>query len=136
MKWFDYLKKTPVVQIVADWQEYRKLKQETNAARDDADSAYLSLRRFYPIEANINSGNACVKCKRIIDDFDVLNQSPCNYFVVYCPHFAPRDQEKKCSNNLCVGYRANNRYYDARVRYDALKAKSDAFWNKKFANVK
>lgn len=136
MKWFDYLKKTPVAKIVADWQEYRKLKKETNAAQSDMYSAYAALVRFYPIDVNMNSGNACVKRKQIVDGFDSVNQSPCAFFEKYCLHFAPRDQEKKCSNNLCVGYKANNRYYDARVRYDALKAKCDAFWNKKFTNIK
>lgn len=35
MSWFDYLKKTSVVQIATDWKEYKKLKRALGQAEKD-----------------------------------------------------------------------------------------------------
>lgn len=136
MKWFDYLKKTPVVQIVADWREYQKLRKTLRLAEKNMVQSGNVLVRHYNVYDDIGQGNACIKSKQLVDGWEVLGEEPCSFYVQRCCHFAPEGNEQKCPNNLCVMHKENNTYYDNRQKYNDLQMACSQYWANKFANVK
>ncbi len=136
MQWYDYLKKAPVAQIVADWREYRKLRAVLKKAKKDMVVSVLPLVRYYGVGEDIGVGNACIKSKRLVDGFELFDETPCAFDVRRCSDFAPERAEKKCPNNLCVMWRDNNRYCDNRQKYNDLQVIYKQFLAKRFARVK
>ena len=136
MKWFDYLKKTSVVQIVADCREYRKLKRALGRAEKDMVSSGSVLVRYYDVDQSMGAGNACIKSKQLVDGIEALAMSPCCFEVVRCQNFAPSGAEQKCQNNQCVMWKENNRYCANAQKYNDLKKSYDAYWANKFARAK
>lgn len=136
MKWFDYVKATPMTQIFADLQEFAGLKRALIRAEKDMVKSGVPLVRHYGVDENIEMGNACIKSKHLIDDFELFEYSPCSYHVEYCPNFAPNGVERKCQHNLCAMWRDNNLYCGNKQKYNDLKTAYDRFWVNKFARVK
>ncbi len=136
MKWFDYLKKTSVVQIVADLREYRKLRVELKQAEKEMVVSGLPLVRHYGFDESIGDGNACIKSKQLVAGFDFFNESPCAFDIRRCSYFAPEGAEQKCPNNLCRMYKDNNHYCDNRQKYNNLLVVYKQYWANKLANVK
>ncbi|MBR1953569.1 MAG: hypothetical protein IKA25_00655 [Alphaproteobacteria bacterium] len=136
MKWFDYLRKTPVAQILTDWREYRGLKKALSRAEKDMVVSGMPLVRHYGIDDSIGTGNACIKSKQLVGEFELFEHSPCAYQVVRCPHFAPEGHEQKCQNNLCVMWKDNNQYCENRQKFDDLKIVCAGYWANKFMRVK
>ena len=137
MEWFDYLKRTSIIQVVSDWCEYNKLKVALKRAEKDMVMSGIPLVRHYGIYDNIGAGNACIKSKQLVDDFDLFNEvSPSAFDTRRCSYFAPEGAEKKCPNNLCVMWRDNNRYCENVQKYNDLKMLCSQYWSNKFSNVK
>ena len=136
MKWFDYLKKTPVKQIVADWKEYGKLQQQLEQAEYDVYMAYSDLFVCYGIDKKNNMGRTCLKRKMIVKSLNFLDQSPCRFLVENCAHFMANGYERKCCESVCAMKDKNNHYYDMKSKCEALKNKYETFWTNKFAHVK
>lgn len=137
MKWFDYLKKTSAVQIVADWREYKKLRKALRQAEANMVQSGIVLVRHYGIDDNIEAGgNACVKSKQLVEYLDFLEDGTCRFYIHRCLHFAPEGNEQKCPNNLCVMHKENNIYCDNKKKYNDLKMACSQYWVNKFANVK
>lgn len=136
MQWCDYLKKTSVAQIIADWREYRKLKSALNRAEKEMVVSGMPLVRHYGIGDDIGCGNACIKSKQLVGGFDFFDETPCAFDVRRCSYFAPEGAEKKCPNNLCVMYKDNNIYCENRQKYNDLQIQYKQYWAKKFANVR
>ena len=76
MKWFKYLKKTPVAQIVVDLRGYVKLRKSLRRAEGDLVQSGSLVVRHYDMCDNINDGNACIKCKQLIDSLDWFSEEP------------------------------------------------------------
>lgn len=136
MNWFDYLKKTSVVQIVTDWKEYRKLKRAMRQAEKDMVAAGSVLVRYYDVNENMGDGNACIKSKQLVEGVEAFGMSPCCFDVFRCHNFAPAGAEQKCSNNLCEMWKENNRYCEEKQKYNDLKTSYNNYWANKFARIK
>ncbi|MBQ4130282.1 MAG: hypothetical protein IJD69_02810 [Alphaproteobacteria bacterium] len=136
MNWFDYLKKTSVVQIATDWKEYRKLKRALGQAEKDMVDTGSVLVHYYDIGEDMVGDNACIKCKQLVDGVEALVMSPCCFEVFRCHNFAPDGCERKCTNDLCAMRRDNNRYCDNKQKYNDLKTAYNSYWANKFAHVK
>lgn len=136
MKWFDYVKKTPIAQMVVDWREYKKLKQSLRLAEKDMVQSGSMLVQHYGANDDIGVGNACIKSKQLIDGLELFDEEPCRFYVQRCRHFAPEGNEQKCPNNLCVMHKDNNIYCDNKQKYNDLKKACSRYWSNKFANVK
>lgn len=136
MKWFKYLKKTPVAQIVVDLRGYVKLRKTLRRAEGDLVQSGSLVVRNYDMCDNINDGNACIKCKQLIDGLDLFREEPCCFYVMRCQHFAPEGNEQKCQNNLCVMHKENNVYCENKQKFNDLKMACSCYWTNKFAKVK
>lgn len=136
MKWFDYLKKTPVVQIVADWRVYKNLRKALRQAEKNMVLSGNVLVRHYSMDDDIGQNNACIKSKQLVDGMEFFGEEPCRFYVQRCRHFAPEGNEQKCTNNLCVMHKENNVYCENKQKFNDLKMACSCYWTNKFTKVK
>lgn len=136
MKWFNYVKKTPVAQMVADWREYMKLKKVLYQMEKDMVQSGAVLVKYYDMDEDIRIGNACVKCKQLTGDLEMFVEEPCQFSVQRCLFFGPKGNEQKCQNDLCQMRKENNIYCYNKQKYNEYERLYLKYWSNKFANVR
>ncbi len=142
MNWFIYLIKTPLMQKKQDWAEYKKIKQELNAAKILVSDREDALLRTFLEEEDYQEYNACLKERIMLGRAKVLDGPGFDYTILHfhnsrCINFVPIGNENLCSCCNCPAYEKNKKYYDARQNMNSLINKHKHFWKNKFSeNVK
>lgn len=136
MEWFNYVKKTPIAQLVVDWCEYRKLKKALYQAEKDMVQSGVGLVKYYDKGEDIRVGSACVKCKQLTDDMEMFVEDICHFSAKRCLYFGPKGNEQKCQNDWCMMRKENNIYCDNRQKFNEYERLCSQYWSNKFANVR
>lgn len=136
MKWVNYVKKTSVARMVADWCEYMELKKKLYRAEKDKVKSCSVLVKYYDRDDNIRFGSACIKCKQSTKKSGVFVDNSCYFSAQRCMYFEPKGDEQKCPNNSCVMHEENNLYFENKRKYNECEERCSRYWLNKFANVK
>ena len=136
MEWFNYVKKTPIAQLVVDLCEYRKLKKALYQAEKDMVQSGVGLVKYYDKGEDIRVGSACVKCKQLTDDMEMFVEDICHFSAKRCLYFGPKGNEQKCQNDWCMMRKENNIYCDNRQKFNEYERLCSQYWSNKFAKVR
>lgn len=127
---FAYIIKTPIKQIRADVDEYKKLEQSLKHAFDKYELAYANIQSitYEDYDGIFARPDACV---RIIHD-DGYDESV-GVQKQICKKF---ESGEHCAAQNCDCVKYNHEYFDAKKDYEEQKKAYALFWENKFANVK
>ena len=119
MSWFNYVMKTPLTEIYADWKTFQKLRRKYDKALDQRD-----YRQYKMLSEGINP---CMDRIPTGHKYTFITQ----YKMKYCKNFFT----KKCSKS-CEKYKVHNEYWKFYDDANSLKMQIAEFWGKKFQKAK
>ncbi|MBE6457877.1 MAG: hypothetical protein E7011_03690 [Alphaproteobacteria bacterium] len=117
MSFVNYVKKTPVTQILVDWKEYKKCKKNLHSCTDDMNYYYDMVQT----KGHANNDRCC------LETVQTGKQPMTNYCKKFFNH--------NCDSSCPVAW-IHNRYWELVEQRDEASLKFFTFWHNKFQNVK
>lgn len=141
MKWFKYLRRTPLAQIRADWAEYIDLWRKCSVLRGVRNVAYEKLVTNVNGNSLDKSAPSCIKQIYYyipsLDGNDSSNMLSNKLYLRHsiCKNFCENSDVVKCKKSDCVCAARNHEYVDACDRYNLMRKVRSDFWRVKFAQM-
>ena len=122
MSLYSYIVKTPLNQIIADWNEYWNLRESCKLLRKERDFRHNQISENY--------GDADVKCIHREKTGEQRMFRPV-YSARYCEEFFKGNCDGVCPRGF-----QHDRYWKMNNELKAVQNALAEFWDKKFQNVK
>jgi len=142
MKWFKYLRRTPLAQIRADWAQYMRLRRQCASLRDARNTAYSHIVTIVSGEDQRKHEPSCI-CQQYYTASSFRPNISCDsltdnmVWIRYsvCRRFDENNDTEKCTKLDCPGVLDNHKYVDACVRLNVMCQARRDFWRVKFAQA-